>query len=264
MKNDCISAQRIQSQKPAVSLVLQQAISRGLSRTVMLASASRAAAQAAAAHAAALLPAIEHACMTSPGIQGSKAIDGAIMVVGSPCPVCGCCVLWRAPSGVCGCGTSSYSAVSISSVLVGFFLRRSTTPSPTQEALRGTRGRPPAQQRADRHRRDAGTAWDQAWDHLSSSSSSVGDLPAQALCVVLLLWWWRVGRLERTTADAASDLHTTGLSTACAEVSDWQCAIVTAFERCDRRHRSAVRQRFIFWTPLASVAPSKKLTGGRK
>jgi hypothetical protein len=23
---------------------------------------------------------------------------------------------------------------------------------------------------------------------------------------------------------------------------------LTAFERCDRRHRSAVRQRFIFWT----------------
>jgi hypothetical protein len=59
-------------------------------------------------------------------------------------------------------------------------------------------------------------------------------------------------------ADAASHLHTTGREPRAQKSVTGQCAHVTAFERCDRRHKSAVRQRFIFWTPLASVAPSKK------
>jgi hypothetical protein len=50
---------------------------------------------------------------------------------------------------------------------------------------------------------------------------------------------------------------------------------LTAFERCDRRHRSAVRQRFIFWTthprrrraakhtPPRPIAPAARGTGSR-
>src|SRR6266516_2781834 len=46
---------------------------------------------------------------------------------------------------------------------------------------------------------------------------------------------------------AAPDLHTGWEKD--SRGADLTASVdLTAFERCDRRHRSAVRQRFIFWT----------------
>ena len=47
-------------------------------------------------------------------------------------------------------------------------------------------------------------------------------------------------------ADAASHLHTTGREPRAQKSVTGQCAHVTAFERCDRRHKSAVRQASFF------------------
>ena len=86
----------------------------------------------------------------------------------------------------------------------------------------------------------------------------------EALDAALAAFAGVVGRIEcdrvgsgvaHLAADAASDCTLRGYQPRAQKSLTGECAHVTAFERCDRRHRSAVRQRFIFWTPKLGALP---------